>query len=632
MRLKTVVLENFRLFHTRTRIEVDDLTALIGRNDFGKSTVLEALEIFFNNSVVKIDADDPCVRSDSKIVRIGCVFDDLPEDLVLDSTVETTLKDEYLLNSDGDLEIHKIFDCSKSKISVKIITIAEHPSAPNANDLLLLKQTDLRKRYRDLGLNEDDVDMRVNAAIRRAIWKKVAASPDGLSLKTQEISLDKEDAKKAWDQLSKYLPTFALFQADRPSTDADAEVQDPMKLAVREAIKSVEKELAEIRRVVEEKAVDVAKRTLEKLQEMDKKLAKELKPRFTSEPKWEGFKLSLVGDDGIPMNKRGSGTRRLILLNFFRAEAERKAEEEGHQSIIYAIEEPEVSQHPTNLKLLVDAFLALSEREGCQVLLTTHVPGIAGLLPVQSLRLIQSGEDRQPVISADSETVYQQIVDALGVLPDLVDVKKAQDRLKVIVCVEGKNDVAFLHHMSRLLRTKDNTLPDLENDPRITCIPLHGASLRDWVFNHYLKQAGIPEVHIYDRDEDRKYQSECDSVNARGDGSYATLTGKLMMESYLHPKAINEVFGINISFTDIDDAGGNVPFLVAKKLREDKTNLMRKQIRPKKNASDPGSWENEVKKLLNDDVAQKMTLEMLDVSDPDQEIESWLREINKLLH
>ena len=606
MRLKAVILENFRLYQKHVRVELDDLTTLIGRNDFGKSTILEALEIFFNNAVVKIDADDPCVRSNSKIVRIGCVFSDLPTDLVLDATARTTLADEYLLNGDDDLEIHKVYDCSKSKITPKVFAVAHHPSVSNANDLLLLKQAGLKQRYKALGLDESDVNMGVNAAIRRAVWDSLSKSEEGLSLGTREIPLDKEDAKKVWEQLCRYLPTFALFQADRPSTDTDAEVQDPMKLAVAEAIRAVLSQLEAIKKEVEKQAIDVAQRTLKKLQEMDAELASELKPRFTSEPRWEGFKLSLIGDDDIPINKRGSGTRRLILLNFFRAEAERKAEAEARRSIIYAVEEPEVSQHPTNLKLLVKAFVELSEMEGCQVLLTTHVPGIAKLLPVQSLRHIQRGDGRNPVVNVGSEEIYQQIADGLGVFPDLTKVQETRSRLKVIVCVEGKNDVTFLKHICRLLRTRDDALPDLENDPRIVCMPLHGELLRDWVFNHYLKQAGIPEVHIYDRDEDEKYQSECDKVNARDDGSYATLTGKLKMESYLHPDAINDVFGIGISFADIGGCNGNVPSLVVRKLRKDKSNPMRAKIRPKKNTSDPSSWENEAKRYLNDGVAQKM--------------------------
>ena len=134
MILKALVLENFRAYRNRTYVEFDDLTAFVGKNDYGKSTVLEALEIFFNNEVVKIEGNDRSVRSDSTAVRIGCVFDDVPEKLVLDETAETTLQSEFLLNSDGCLEVHKLYDVGKSKIAPKVFACAEHPTREGAHD------------------------------------------------------------------------------------------------------------------------------------------------------------------------------------------------------------------------------------------------------------------------------------------------------------------------------------------------------------------------------------------------------------------------------------------------------------------------------------------------------------------
>ena len=70
------------------------------------------------------------------------------------------------------------------------------------------------------------------------------------------------------------------------------------------------------------------------------------------------------------MNKRGSGVRRLILLNFFRAKAEEKASRDN-RTLIYAIEEPETSQHNEHQKILIDALKELANK-GHQILLTTH--------------------------------------------------------------------------------------------------------------------------------------------------------------------------------------------------------------------------------------------------------------------
>ncbi|HEF4753692.1 ATP-binding protein [Burkholderia multivorans] len=60
MKLAAVILENFRGYAQSVRIEIDDLTAFIGRNDAGKSTILEALEIFFNDG--KPERGDACVH------------------------------------------------------------------------------------------------------------------------------------------------------------------------------------------------------------------------------------------------------------------------------------------------------------------------------------------------------------------------------------------------------------------------------------------------------------------------------------------------------------------------------------------------------------------------------------------
>lgn len=44
MKLKTIYLKNFRCYKDEVCIEFDDLTTFVGKNDIGKSTILEGLE------------------------------------------------------------------------------------------------------------------------------------------------------------------------------------------------------------------------------------------------------------------------------------------------------------------------------------------------------------------------------------------------------------------------------------------------------------------------------------------------------------------------------------------------------------------------------------------------------------
>ena len=76
------------------------------------------------------------------------------------------------------------------------------------------------------------------------------------------------------------------------------------------------------------------------------------------------------------------------LLNFFRAEAERRQEASDSTGIIYAIEEPETSQHFSNQKILADALIELSKASNTQVILTTHSGVIVKALKYDDLRLV----------------------------------------------------------------------------------------------------------------------------------------------------------------------------------------------------------------------------------------------------
>lgn len=115
MKLISLTLENYRGYQERTTIDFSDLTALIGKNDIGKTTLLDALGVFFNHKLCKFDATDKCVYSgEQDDVLIGCEFSNLPEQLILDERANTTLQNEFLLNERGNLELFRIFKKGKA--------------------------------------------------------------------------------------------------------------------------------------------------------------------------------------------------------------------------------------------------------------------------------------------------------------------------------------------------------------------------------------------------------------------------------------------------------------------------------------------------------------------------------------
>ncbi len=195
----------------------------VGINDSGKSSILEALEIFFNNSVVKIEKSDlnvDAVVSGENKIEVTCTFTNLPSQLVIDATNPTTLQNEHLLNSDGDLEIKKIYTCGAAAPKEAVFIVADHPTNASGDDLLKLKRPELKARATQLGIPQANYNGTINSTIRSAIWASLAP----LTLGRVEIQVDQSDAKTAWEYLEKWMPQYALFKSDRESSDGDKEI------------------------------------------------------------------------------------------------------------------------------------------------------------------------------------------------------------------------------------------------------------------------------------------------------------------------------------------------------------------------------------------------------------------------
>lgn len=614
MKIKELRIKNFRCYREEFSIQFDNITALIAKNDTGKSTILEALDAFFN--LDKLEKGDRSIGSqNAEAIEITCIFKDIPSQLVIDTDNYISPANEYLLNKDGYLEVSKLYTGALPQCE-KVILNAYHPTAENFDDLFNLTITQLRSRARTLGVDLETVNETVKSSIRHGIWTSVSDE----DLKKQIVDL--EIKSTIWKQLQNIFPLFQLFKSDRPSSDQDSEAQDPIKFAINEALKDKQAELQGLEAYVREQVESVTKKTIEKLREMDPSLASQLDPKFSAFNWNKVFSVSLTNDDQIPLNKRGSGVRRLFLINFFRAKAEQQASIREVQDVIFAIEEPETSQHPNNQLLLLEALNELSSDSKHQVIFTTHNPILAGRIDPQNIRFINiNKETKTRNIAENNEQTYALIRESLGMF--------ANHNIKVFIGVEGPNDIEFLKGMSSMLSSTEKDIKDLkqaEYSGEVVFIPMGGSTLQLWT--NRLEGLKIPEIHILDRDNKppltAKYQAAADAVNSRGQHSY--ITGFREMENYIHFEAINQEFKLSLTcnYENFDD----VPNLVAQAVHE---------ASESPNAWDDlddekrGQKEGKAKKRLNRGAINYMTSAHLSHIDPKDEVRTWLRKISACL-
>ena len=606
MLLKGLKLHNFRGYKDVSLSIDSDLSVLVGRNDVGKSTILEALEIFFNSEQVKLDQDDLHVLHDDndENISISCEFLVDEDEIIIDTAVKTNLAEEYLYNESGLLEICMQSVCGKKP---KYYINAYYPSAFKI-PLVQLKITDLRKELEKRKTyipQYDSVNKSISSDIRRAIYKTLELP---VARKLTLIDLSKEDAKNLYIAIQKELPIFFLFKADRENKDGDSEVQNPLKMATRNVLKGIESELERIKRTVEDEVKRIGEETIEKMNELDPELASSLTTSVNTKA-WDSiFSFQLIDDHDIPLNKRGSGVRRLLLLSYLRAEAERRAKESANTNIIYAIEEPETAQHPDYQKLLMEALVELSGNPLHQIMITTHTPEIAKLANLEQIIFIKKIAGK-PTIIADLTDKFKDVKKTLGVHESLDS--------KVVVCVEGENDVSFLNNIGRL--PEFHRILDLASDD-ISIIPMQGGTLKTWIKRDYLKNSNVKEIHIYDSDVP-DYRKMVETMNAENDARrHGFITTHYEMENYIPRELVEEQFHLDLSEYEAEwNTTLDIPKTLVGKVS-------------KGFGRDDKEREKTIKNILNGSVMKKCTFEMIEHMGNVEELQNWFIAIRDALN
>jgi hypothetical protein len=388
--------------------------------------------------------------------------------------------------------------------------------------------------------------------------------------------------------------------------------------------------LDDLKNEIQSASTQLADQTIQKLNEIDTRLAETLRSTFPKEPGWNSiFKLTLEDNRGVPLNKRGSGMRRLVLLSFFRAQVENRVFGTA-PNIIYALEEPETSQHPDFQLMIVNALKELSQTENAQVIFTTHNSNLAKEIPTQSLRYIsdtKSGVDIESGANDDgtiNSEIIDQIISTLGALPD------PKNKVKVLVFVEGEKDINALVNYSILYNSIYPDIPILADNEAVAFIPVGGSQLKFYIEKKYLDGLTQAQVHIYDGDI-QDYVDFVLAINAEQNSKkigFNTTCNEI--ENFLHHDAINEAYkddGLSISispFGHFDD----VPLLVAKTVYETTTGNDWNKIDPLKIKEKQKSKISRAKHFLNNQAILKMNADRLKESGGFDEIKTWLIQIN----
>ncbi|CAG7843834.1 DNA replication and repair protein RecF [Pseudoclavibacter triregionum] len=427
MKIQSVRIRNFRSLKDVT-IAFDSVTTFIGPNGTGKSTVLRALDWYFNGKPGSLSETDCSFGATDEDIEVQVTFYDLTE------------KDREALGKYAPAEADT-FTAWKQRLPSGVeVFSANAKGLPEFNDIKAATSAaakkelyaELRRTRSDLGLPAATTGTAVDQAItawEAANTAQLVEAPE--ALQTNFFGFNSGGKMSG---LFDFVLVTADLRASEESLDGKASVigrileRSVDRTAADEEIATILED-ARVRqqRVYEDKFKAQLEVMTEQLNEVVTSYAPgravsvtpaevELKaPRTT-------FGVSILdGETETAVERQGHGFQRTLLISALQLLAQSgAASTEG--VICLAIEEPELFQHPIQAQTFAKVLRSLAEDadKRIQVCYATHSPYFLEARHFDQVRRLTRSTDDTPVVTVHSANIADVNAKLAGVVEESV--------------------------------------------------------------------------------------------------------------------------------------------------------------------------------------------------------------------
>jgi len=557
MYISNLKIKNYRGIGKEVSVDFSSFNTIVGKNDCGKSIIINALNIFFNDSKVA-EKDFNFYTEDENEVDRNIFIEVTISDFNPMNLKSFLLEDKT--KEDGFLEICEDYVTNNKIVIKKEFKYKKDQKETSSSSYIWVNDYKNEKIH---GLKSADLK---KIKEKRGVDIPVSGSGKNSDLEIKKylkIDLEKEEREFSFiefdfKEMKNILPSVEIFRADQTIETTTSEFKNTFSQEVKQIIRTEKENPGSNILNLENKIREKIKEESEYIKDNMKNHIPDLHdiiitPDFTWEKGVEITKVEVkLNSDTqpIPLENKGSGYRRLFMV----ARLRYLAEKGGLENIIYLIEEPETFLHPSSQEEMLISLKILSDKN--QIFITTHSPIFVGSADKNNITLAEKNIKNITYSQDSSNDFILNIAKSIGVKPS----HNILDTNKVIIFVEGTGDIKFYTIAFKKL------LNYIIDDNVVAFLPGGGQSLEDFISIKYFKdlehKQGKKMFLILDSDlgnpdpkknKQNKALVEKFDLDLSSTGSKGYLLPKRYIESYYNKKSIKRLY----PGTDLNDMVNN---------------------------------------------------------------------------
>lgn len=482
MKLKKLTIRNFRGIGF-AEIDIESFTTLVGPNNIGKSTILNAIHLVLDNKKPKLE-DWPGQKASELVMEIQCEFGDLEVWEKNKPAISQLLHGEKLIvrvlaawnteQTDYSYEYSVFNTESKFPWSDETYTNAKKNSLCKMifEDLKIGSATEFKERVGEM--EQHALVYYPQAVVQSQDWhvKKFANSLQQAVPHVMYVpaSFKIEDELKATNNSPfSFLFTKKLF----PKVKDDQSYKDYIAKAesLQKKLKGQSEDGSEIEGL--DIALDQVSDTLNQILDFDARIRLAVGD-IDVEPLFMKAATFLIDEEiETSLQYQGSGVQRALAFAMLESNAAVESEVSGEQrTIIVLYEEPELYIHPHLMRRLKLTLQTRSSSPKWQVICSTHSPFLINLADKpESLKLIKRNKKNERQVHQITSAIFEKdgeydertlLRAALDFHPTVCESLFARR----VVIVEGDTEVAVFS-MIRELAEKLGIKGSLDKDTTV---------------------------------------------------------------------------------------------------------------------------------------------------------------------